>query len=205
EDSNTSTPIIRCFIRRSPANRVTRARNTLDVSITEIVDRRFGAQFTADAYRLTPQAAIPSPFTGNVFGSIRPWHHGFAPGELSVRFASAPQPGKAGGASFTKRRGAAKKIATPPPAPVFKLSWENQTVNRVSFAASALSRGVGTGSGAFAEYADTILLPEQGVRLTLYEVKQGEARVAYWVRYQREATALYTAADVMLTQWRPVQ
>ena len=203
EDSKTPTPRIRCFIRRSPASRVARASNTLDVSINEIVDGRFGAQFTADAFRLTPQAVIPSPFTGNDFGEIRSAHYGFAHGNLTVRFAPAPQPGKAGGASPTKRKGSARKIATPPPAPVFKLSWQNQTANRVGFAASALGRGAGSGAGSSAEYADTLLLPEHGVKLTLYEVKHGDTRIAYWVRYQRDATILYTQADVMLTQWKP--
>jgi hypothetical protein len=73
----------------------------------------------------------------------------------------------------------------------------------VSFPASALG-GIAGGGGAFTETGDALFLPDDGVKLTLYEIKQGDTHLGYWVRYQRNATALYTEADVMLVRWMPV-
>jgi hypothetical protein len=83
--------------------------------------------------------------------------------------------------------------------PVFRLAWHNETADGVGFASSGRAPVAGT----LSETADSIFLPADGVRLTLYEIKHGDVHVAYWVRYQRDATALFSAADVMLTKWTP--
>ena len=63
-----------------------------------------------------------------------------------------------------------------------------------------------SGAGSiFTENADALLLCDEDVKVTLYEIKQGSTHVGFWVRYQRYATALFTEADVMLVHWTPVQ
>jgi hypothetical protein len=94
EDPQTSTPIIKCFISRSPVKRAARGIKTLDVSITEDVDRRYGAQFNAKELRLTPKPVPMFPFTGNVFGHLLPWHNHLKPGNLTVRMLPQPSSGK---------------------------------------------------------------------------------------------------------------
>ena len=199
EDPQTPTPIIKCFISRSPVMRAARGIKTLDVSIIEEVDRRYGAQFNAKAFKLTPKAVTVFPFTSDVFGHLLPWHNHLKPGNLTVRMFPRQSSGKMIRSKRAGQKNAPKK--TPALTPVFRLAWQNETADRVGFASSA--RAPVAGSGTFSETADSIFLPEDGVRLTLYEIKQGEVHIAYWVRYQRDATALFSAADVMLTQWTP--
>ena len=201
EDPSTPTPIIRCTITPSVLRGVQRAFKTLDISIVENVDPRFGAQFTAKVFKRSPVVAPQFPFAGNVFASLKPWYHSVKPGDLSVRLAApagnAPKPVPRG-----KAKGAVKKITSP--SPVFKLNWQSETTNKVNFPAFGLGPVTGTGS-AFTESADALLLSDEGVKLTLYVIKQGSTKVGFWVRYQRYATALFTEADVMLVRRATVQ
>src|SRR5207237_10065882 len=80
EDTNTPTPTVLVSISRSQ-----KAAGQFAVEIVERVDPRFNIKFEAAADPVTTQTSHVFPFTGNVFGTVRPWvSHPFSPTDLRV-------------------------------------------------------------------------------------------------------------------------
>lgn len=221
EDSTTPVPIITIMI--SPSQKST---GQLAVRINEHVDPRFDVRFVAAADPVQPHKTGVFPFTGNVFGTVRPWvNHPLTPTELSVAAVSKRLSPKATPAvpvsaargkiakkmaqARTTGQALANKTITKQPVEkfVFRLGWKN-SVPLAGPSLVPIKTGVaGLGGSAVQKMmqdASVIELPAQGVTLALYQFQVAGNGIGYGVRYMRAQSLSFTLADVMLVNWDPL-
>jgi hypothetical protein len=217
EDGNTPTPIVAITISearppRPPDHTKIGPLVAYSVDIKERIDPRFhDVEFDGGGSALVPVAQRVGPFTGNVFGSVKPWAHlPTSPGELTLH---PPRPHASGSPSGAGRKDAPGDVGLP----LIRLTWNRP-------------RSLGTGIGLLPDphfpvgdsglavepsaqglasvvtvEGDVIEIPAQGIMLFLYTIKQDGRPIGNAVRYLRLENDLYTHADVMLWRWSAVR
>jgi hypothetical protein len=199
EDPGTRYPIIRVSVERSR-----RASALYSVEIVERVDPVHDIVYETGADPVSMHVKKVIPYLDNVFGTVRPWvAHGVAPGSAHVVNHPIIRHDEQLGSA---RRQHAAVADRPVHEPAFALRWSRPIVGTPitshahPFLGAANVVGVG---GELIDTADAIDLPDRGVRLCLYEIRQNGTAIAHAIRYLRAESLSYTRADVMLFHWSP--
>ena len=206
EDSTTPTPRIVVTLGDVRRSRIDN-KQVVDITIREDVDLRYGARFTAVAIGASAEQAHVVPFTGNVFGSIKPLAtHAVAPGDLKVvHVPLGPHMSAPGGDRNLEH---ANKPGRHPAATgaIFKLDYTRQNAGGTPIHSRPFGSAgaAAAGSGSFLETVEAIVLRDRGVTLALYEFRSSGSAIGHGVRYLRTDDATYSRADVMLVRWTPV-
>jgi hypothetical protein len=201
ESPNTSYPIVSITVERSK-----RASGLYSVHIIERVDPVQGVVYDTGADPVSIHVLKVFAYIENVFGTVRPWvAHGVAPGSAHVFnhpiVRPDMRPASATGGALPARAG-------PSLEPRFVLQWSRPIAGTpiksraVAFPVGAV--GVGVGGSILSDETDAIDLPDQHIRLCLYEIVQNGTAIGNAIRYLRAESFSYTHADVMLFHWSPV-
>jgi hypothetical protein len=220
EDGTTNSPMVVVTIGPSRA-----ASGLYAVTVTEKVDARFDAVFTASADPVSVETIRVTPFVGNIHATVRPWSsRSIQPGDLMATLAVAKA-----SSSATKNKAAKKSVASksaafktaqkaqatlqsPASQYTFTLGW--QKVETVGFSPTRPVGFLGGGLGGVSptsavpdilEHVNVLQIPAQGVTICLYELQlSGGDRIAYALRYTRAQNLSFTTADWELVTWSPV-